>query len=159
MRWAPFGRTDEPPPAESEQEPAAPQELAAPETEQDRAAAALPRVPARRLAVVTCMDSRLDPLADLGLARGDAMVLRNAGATVSDDVERSLRLAHETLGVREAWLVAHSDCAAHGGADAAAVAELRRGAVRLRSALPGVSVRLLFCDFATGAAVPVEPPG
>ena len=55
------------------------------------------------------------------------MVLRNAGAQVSDDVERSLRLVHEKLGVTEVWLVAHSDCVAHGSADAAAKAELRRG--------------------------------
>ena len=109
----------------------------------------LPREPARRLAVVTCMDSRLDPLRDLGLARGDAMVLRNAGAKVSDDVERSLRLVHEKLGVREVWLVAHSDCVAQGGDDRAAEEELRRGAARLGSALPGVSVRLLFYDFAS----------
>jgi carbonic anhydrase len=153
MSWAPFGRTTEPPPepAPAAEPPSAP--------ESGSSAAHLPREPARRLAVVTCMDSRLDPLRDLGLVRGDAMVLRNAGATVSGDVERSLRFAHENLGVREAWLVAHSDCAAHGGADAAAVAELRRGYARLRSALPGVSVRLLFCDFAAGSAVPVEPPG
>jgi carbonic anhydrase len=149
MSWAPFGRTNEPPEPAPAAEPAAP----APQP----AAASLPRRPARRLAVVTCMDSRLDPLRDLDLTRGDAMVLRNAGATVSDDVERSLRFAYEQLGVREAWLVAHSDCAAHGGADAAAMADLRRGAARLRSVLPGVSVRLLFCDFATGATVPVEP--
>jgi carbonic anhydrase len=123
------------------------------------AASDLPREPARRLAVICCMDSRIDPLGDLGLRRGDAMVLRNAGATVSDDVERSLRLVHETLGVSEAWLVAHSDCAAHGGHDDVAVAELRLGAARLRGALPDVSLRLLFLDFATGAAAPVEPPG
>jgi carbonic anhydrase len=153
MSWAPFGRTTEPPEqpeSAPESEPAAP--APAP------AAAQLPRQPARRLAVVTCMDSRIDPLADLGLRRGDAMILRNAGATVSDDVERSLRMAHERLGVDEVWLVAHSDCAAHDGVDAAAIAELRLGAARLNSALPGVSLRLLFCDFATGAAVPVEPP-
>ena len=120
-------------------------------------AAYLPREPARRLAVLTCMDSRLDPLRDLGLARGDAMVLRNAGATVSDDVERSLRLAQDGLGVSEAWIVAHSDCAAHGGVDSAAVAELRRGMTRLLGVLPGFSVRLLFYDFATGSAAPVEP--
>jgi small subunit ribosomal protein S7 len=123
------------------------------------AAAQLPREPARRLAVITCMDSRLDPLRDLGLARGDAMVLRNAGAAVSDDVERSLRLAHENLGVREAWIVAHSDCAAQGGVDAVAKAELQRGRARLRTAIPALSVRLLFYDFAAGAALPVEPEG
>ena len=123
------------------------------------AAAQLPREPARRLAVITCMDSRLDPLRDLGLARGDAMVLRNAGAAVSDDVERSLRLAHENLGVGEAWIVAHSDCAAQGGVDAVAKAELQRGRARLRTAIPALSVRLLFYDFAAGAALPVEPEG
>jgi carbonic anhydrase len=102
------------------------------------------------------MDSRVDPLRDLGLARGDAMVLRNAGAQASDDVERSLRFAHENLGVTEVWLVGHSDCVAHGGIDDAAIGELRRGATRLRSVLPGVSVQVLFLDFARGAAVPVE---
>jgi carbonic anhydrase len=143
--WPPSVRTNLPEPAE----PPDPAELAA---------ASLPREPARRLAVLTCMDSRVDPIRDLGLARGDAMILRNAGAQVSDDVERSLRLA-EKLGVSEIWLMAHSDCAAHGSSDDAALAELRRGATRLRSVLPGVSVQLLFYDFATGVVVPAEPPG
>jgi carbonic anhydrase len=119
----------------------------------------LSREPARQLAVVTCMDSRLDPLRDLGLERGDAMVLRNAGAIVSDEVERALRLVHEKLGVREAWLVAHSDCVAQGGDDGAAEDELRRGAARLGSALPGLSLRLLFYDLASGATRAVEPRG
>jgi carbonic anhydrase len=149
--WAPFGRTNLPEsagaPEPTEPVPAAPEP------------ASLPREPARRLAVLTCMDSRVDPLSDLGLARGDAMVLRNAGAQVSDDVERSLRLAHQNLGVREIWLLAHSDCVAHGGSDAAALAELRRGAARLRGVLPGITVRVLFLDFATGVTAPVEPRG
>ena len=157
MSWAPFGRTSEPPPEPSQAAP--PPEPRPGATEAGSEAAYLPREPARRLVVVTCMDSRLDPLRDLGLERGDAMVLRNAGATVSDDVERSLRLVHDRLGVREAWLVAHSDCVAQGGDDEAAIAELRRGVVRLRSVVPGLSVRLLFYDFAAGAAVPVEQPG
>jgi carbonic anhydrase len=152
--WAPFGRTNQPDPPDdpAPAEPPAP----APATP---TAALLPREPARRLAVLTCMDSRVDPLADLGLARGDAMILRNAGAQVSDDVERSLRLAQQNLGVSEVWLLAHSDCAAHGGSDAAALAELRRGATRLRGVLPAVTVRVLFLDFATGVAAPVEPRG
>jgi carbonic anhydrase len=149
--WAPFGRTTLPDPAE----PVAPE----PEPEPEPAGIALPPEPARRLAVLTCMDSRVDPIRDLGLQRGDAMILRNAGAQVSDDVERSLRLAQTNLGVREVWLMAHSDCAAHGADDEAALDELRRGAARLRGVLPGISVRLLFLDFATGAAVPVGPPG
>ena len=60
---------------------------------------ALPREPARGLAVVSCMDCRIDPLQAFGLALGDAVVLRNAGAQVSDDVLRSLGMAHAGLGV------------------------------------------------------------
>jgi carbonic anhydrase len=146
--WAPFGRSDE----DSEPAPAAPPAPATPATP----ASALSREPARRLAVITCMDSRIDPLRDLGLARGDAMILRNAGAQASDDVERSLRFAHENLGVTEVWLVGHSDCVAHGGIDETAIAELRRGAKRLRSVVPGITVQVLFLDFARGAAVSVE---
>ena len=155
MSWAPFGRNTEPdpPPAAPAAEPAA----AAAEPDTGSAAAYLPRAPARRLVVVTCMDSRLDPLRDLGLVRGDAMVLRNAGATVSDDVERSLRVAQERAGIQEVWLVGHSDCVAHGMADAAVVDELRRGLTRVRGVLPGLSVRALFYDFASGDARPVEP--
>jgi carbonic anhydrase len=145
--WAPFGRSDE----DSEPAPAAP----APATPATPASA-LSREPARRLAVVTCMDSRIDPLRDLGLARGDAMILRNAGAQASDDVERSLRFAQEHLGVSEVWLVGHSDCVAHGGNDEAAIGELRRGATRLGSVLPRITVQVLFLDFARGAAVVVE---
>jgi hypothetical protein len=148
--WAPFGRTTLP-------EPAPPEPSAAPEPEPAPAGIALPREPARRLAVLTCMDSRVDPIHDLGLARGDAMILRNAGAQVSDDVERSLRMAQQNLGVREVWLMAHSDCAAHGGRDYVALTELRRGADRLQSVLPGITVRLLFFDFATGSVGPVAP--
>jgi carbonic anhydrase len=147
--WAPFGRTTE---------VAEPAEATASAPAQS-SISALPREPARRLAVLTCMDSRIDPLRDLRLARGDAMILRNAGAQVSDDVERSLRMAQQNLGVTEVWLMAHSDCAAHGGSDEAALAELARGATRLGSVLPGISVRLLFDDFETGAVVPAELPG
>ena len=109
--------------------------------------------------MLTCMDSRVDPLGDLGLALGDAMVLRNAGAQVSDDMERSLRFVHDKLGVDEVWIVGHSDCAAHDGLETAVMSELRRGMVRLQSVLPGVTVRLRFFDFATGAVREVEPQG
>jgi carbonic anhydrase len=65
---------------------------------------------ARGLAVVTCMDSRIEPLAMLGLAKGDAKILRNAGARVTDDVLRTLVLAAHLLGVRRVMVVAHTDC-------------------------------------------------
>ena len=64
----------------------------------------------RELAVVTCMDSRIDPLAMLGLQPGDAKILRNAGARVTDDVLRTLVLAAYLLGVRRVMVVAHTGC-------------------------------------------------
>jgi carbonic anhydrase len=68
--------------------------------------------PARRgLAVVTCIDSRIEPLAMLGLEPGDAKILRNAGARVTVDVERSLVLAANFLQVRRVCVVQHTDCA------------------------------------------------
>jgi len=65
---------------------------------------------ARGLAVVTCMDSRIEPLAMLGLAKGDAKILRNAGARVTEDVLRTLVLAVHLLGVERVMVVAHTDC-------------------------------------------------
>ena len=65
---------------------------------------------AKGLAVLTCMDSRLDPLAMLGLVPGDAKILRNAGARVTEDVLRTLVLATYLLGVRRFMVVAHTGC-------------------------------------------------
>jgi carbonic anhydrase len=65
---------------------------------------------ARGLAVITCMDSRISPLEMLGLTAGDAKILRNAGARVTDDVLRTLVLAVHLLGVERVLLVAHTDC-------------------------------------------------
>lgn len=65
---------------------------------------------ARGLAVVTCMDSRIDPLGLLGLKPGDAKILRNAGARVTDDVLRTLVLAVYLLGVERVLVMPHTDC-------------------------------------------------
>jgi carbonic anhydrase len=65
---------------------------------------------ARGLAVVTCMDSRIDPLGLLGLEPGDAKILRNAGARVTDDVLRTLVLAVYVLGVERVLVMPHTDC-------------------------------------------------
>ena len=65
---------------------------------------------AKGLAVITCMDSRIDPLGMLGLAKGDAKILRNAGARVTEDVLRTLVLAVHLLAVRRVMVVAHTDC-------------------------------------------------
>src|SRR5712691_8144278 len=70
----------------------------------------LPMPPARRFAVVTCMDARLDPAKFLGLKEGDAHVIRNAGGLASDDALRSLVISHWLLGTQEAVVIAHTDC-------------------------------------------------
>jgi carbonic anhydrase len=66
--------------------------------------------PSRRLAIVTCMDSRLDVFAALGLGHGEAHVLRNAGGVITDDVIRSLAVSQRRLGTREVMLIHHTDC-------------------------------------------------
>jgi len=66
--------------------------------------------PSRRLAIVTCMDSRLDVFAALGLNDGEAHVLRNAGGVITDDVIRSLAISQRKLGTRTVMLVHHTNC-------------------------------------------------
>ncbi len=88
----------------------------------------LPALAAKGLAVLTCMDSRIDPLGMLGLAPGDAKILRNAGARVTDDVLRTLVLARYLLGVERFMVAAHTRCRMAGGTEAevhASVAEAR----------------------------------
>jgi len=84
---------------------------------------------ARGLAVLTCMDSRIEPLKMLGIAPGDAKILRNAGARVTDDVLRTLVLASYLLGVDRAMIVAHTKCrmAAGGEADVHAAVDKAGG--------------------------------
>lgn len=72
--------------------------------------AGLPVQPRLRLAVVACMDSRMDIFAMLGLGKGEAHVIRNAGGVVTDEVVRSLCLSQRLLGTREVILVHHTDC-------------------------------------------------
>src|SRR5258708_11221451 len=70
----------------------------------------LPMPPAKHVAVVACMDARLNPYGLLDLAEGDAHVIRNAGGEVSDDVVRSLAISQRLLGTREIILIHHTDC-------------------------------------------------
>jgi carbonic anhydrase len=72
--------------------------------------AGLPAPPAKRIAVVACMDARLDVHAMLGLELGDAHVIRNAGGVVTDDTLRSLSISQRKLGTEEIVLVHHTDC-------------------------------------------------
>lgn len=66
--------------------------------------------PTDEIAIVACMDARLDVLALLGLDKGDAHIIRNAGGVVTDDVIRSLMISQRLLGTREIMLVHHTDC-------------------------------------------------
>ena len=138
----------------------------------------LPRPPARSLAVVTCIDGRIDPLAALGLGVGDANVLRNAGARVTDDVLRSLVVSRHLLGMRETMLVGHTDCGLEGltnadvqaavpgaeGIDFLAFADLeesvREGVRRIRATplLADVEVTGWVYDVETGRLREVPTP-
>lgn len=145
--WEPFGSTRLPEPEAGAEPPAA----------AEPAALSVPvrREPARGLAIVTCMDARIDPLGVLGLSLGDANVIRNAGATVSDDVLRSLHAAESLLGVVRAVLIGHTDCAGH-DSDESARASLVDGARRIRGTMPdGFAVDVFMYDVATGSLTPV----
>ena len=70
----------------------------------------LPLPPALRVAVVACMDARLNPYGLLGLEEGDAHVIRNAGGVITDDEIRSLAISQRLLGTEEIILIHHTDC-------------------------------------------------
>jgi carbonic anhydrase len=74
----------------------------------DKGKLAMP--PARRFAILTCMDARLDPAKFAGLAEGDAHVIRNAGGRASDDAIRSLVISYKLLGTREFFVIHHTEC-------------------------------------------------
>jgi carbonic anhydrase len=143
----------------------------------------IPGTAARGFGLVTCMDSRIEPLVMLGLSQGDAKILRNAGGRVTSDVLRSLVLATTFLGVGHVAIMHHTDCALAGRDDA----EIRSGlspkqregssgweflampepdvalaadvdAVRTSPALPpGIQVEGWRYDVATGAVLRVIP--
>ena len=70
----------------------------------------LPMPPAKRVAVIACMDARLNPYGLLGLSEGDAHVIRNAGGVVTEDAIRSLAISQRLLGTEEIVLIHHTDC-------------------------------------------------
>ncbi|MGW4422649.1 beta-class carbonic anhydrase [Streptosporangium sp. NPDC004631] len=136
---------------------------------------------ARGLAVVTCMDSRIDPLGVFGLRPGDAKILRNAGARVTEDVLRTLVLAVYLLGVNRVLVMPHTDCgmakitddevhrlAARHGVDTRSLefhtvpdqaSALRRDLTRIRTSpfLPSdLAVGGAVYDVRTGRLTPVE---
>jgi carbonic anhydrase len=89
-------------------------------------AGALPLRPGRKLAVLACMDSRLDPIRALGLTVGDAHVIRNAGGIATDDAIRSLAISQRLLGTEEIVVVHHTNCGMHTLDDEAFRAELEQ---------------------------------
>ncbi len=124
----------------------------------------LPAPPRRHLAVVTCMDARVDPLRLLGLDLGDAHVIRNAGGRASDDAIRSLALGRALLGIETVLLIHHTDCRLSGADDGdlrAALAEAgadvppRPGLLPLPAAIED-GVR---ADVARIRTTPLIPPG
>jgi carbonic anhydrase len=70
----------------------------------------LPMPPAKKVAIVACMDARVNPYPILGLELGDAHVIRNAGGVVTDDEIRSLAISQRLLGTTEIMLIHHTDC-------------------------------------------------
>lgn len=76
-----------------------------------------PSPPARHLAIVTCMDARIDPAAMLGIAEGDAHVIRNAGGVVTDDVIRSLSASQHLLETVDVMVIQHTKCGLLGASD------------------------------------------
>jgi carbonic anhydrase len=95
-------------------------ELAAPD---------LSPTPRRKVAVLTCMDTRIDPFPMLGLDRGDAHILRNAGGVVTDDAIRSLSASQRLLGTEEIVVVMHEGCGLHGASEDEFSAELAAAGV------------------------------
>ena len=77
----------------------------------------LPPLPERKVAIVACMDTRLNPYALLGLSEGEAHVIRNAGGVITDDQIRSLAISQRLLGTEEIILIHHTDCGMLGFSD------------------------------------------
>jgi carbonic anhydrase len=145
------------------------------------AAPGLSPAPRRRVAVLACMDTRIDLFAMLGLERGDAHIIRNAGGLVTDDAIRSLSVSQRKLGTEEIVVVMHDGCGLHGASEddfAQALAAdgvlptwrlgafddvevtLRHSLARLRSSPELVArdrIRGFVFDPETGAMREVEP--
>jgi carbonic anhydrase len=121
--------------------------------------------PRKKLAVLACMDARIDLYALLGLERGDAHIVRNAGGMVTDDALRSLSASQRLLGTEEVVVVMHRDCGMEGRSDFGGFDDLetalREGLARLREGPELVArdrVRGLIYDPGSGGLEDVEAP-
>lgn len=113
----------------------------------------LPMPPGRKVAILTCMDARIDPLRALDLERGDAHIVRNAGAQATDDALRSAQVSR-TMGTHTAIVLGHSDCGGYGGDDDAARAAARKSAQALEA--EGFTARAAFFDVRSGDVTPLD---
>jgi carbonic anhydrase len=91
----------------------------------------MPQAPNKKLAIVTCMDARIDPLRDLNHGLGDVHVIRNAGGIVTDDVLRSLETSRQ-IGTEDVWVIAHTDCGLGPGEED----RVREAVAKLRESVP-----------------------
>jgi carbonic anhydrase len=110
--------------------------------------------PARGLAVLTCMDARIDPLRIFGLRPGDAAVLRNGGARIDDGMLASLVIARDRLDVTRLAVLGHTDC--RGTADARETVAADTARLRADGSLSGVAVAGFVYDVATGRVTSVD---
>jgi carbonic anhydrase len=108
--------------------------------------------PVRNLAIVTCMDARIEPLRQLGLGLGDTHLLRNAGGRVTDDVLRSLMVSTAALGVREVAVMQHLSC----GMGKLSDAQLREKVLETTGFDPGALEFLSFTDIEASVRADVE---
>ena len=110
----------------------------------------MPPAPAKAVAVLTCMDARIDPLELLGLELGDAHVLRNAGAIVTDDVRRSLDASRD-IGAERVVVIGHTDC----GLGPGEAERVKEAVDQLRGSTPG-EVEGYVLDVDSGELRPVQ---
>jgi len=110
----------------------------------------LPARPAKRLAVLTCMDARIDPLRIFGLRPGDAAVIRNAGARIDDSTAAALAIARDMLDVERVLVLGHTDC--RGTEDAAQT--VPEDVERAGPQLPGLALGGFVYDVDTGRVSP-----
>jgi carbonic anhydrase len=112
----------------------------------------LTALPSRRLAVLTCMDTRIDPLRIFGLQPGEAAILRNAGARIDAAMEAALAVARDRLDVNRLLVLGHTDCRGTDDASRTVRADVDR--VSETGALPGIVVAGFVYDVATGRITP-----
>jgi carbonic anhydrase len=108
----------------------------------------LTALPTRRLAVLTCMDTRIDPLRIFGLQPGEAAILRNAGGRIDDGMRAAITVAHDALDVERLLVLGHTDCRGTDDAFVTVAADVAA------FDLPGVAIAGYVYDVATGRVMP-----